>query len=156
MATNPLNMRPTELIRLMNRAGFGTILNESRLKTHRLNDINTADGKGVDLLKYAAWLTVEFFSEDDSAEKYLQRRMRETQRNAEAVRAAQDIGKLPEVQEPERKKAALDSFQKFCETYFSEVTAYLTCLDGERQRVLTEAHATSRTYASILSTGDLP
>lgn len=38
------------------------------------------------------------------------------------------------------------------ETYFSEVTAYLTCLDGERQRVLTEAHATSRTYASILST----
>ena len=42
------------------------------------------------------------------------------------------------------------------EVYFSEVAAYLTCLDGERQRVLTEAHATSRTYASILSTGDLP
>ena len=53
MATNPLNVKPTELIRLMNRAGFGTVLNESRLKTHRLNDINTADHKGVDLLKYA-------------------------------------------------------------------------------------------------------
>ena len=42
------------------------------------------------------------------------------------------------------------------ESYFSDVTSYVTCIDAERQRVLTEAHATSRTYASILSTGDLP
>ena len=121
MATNPLNMKPTELIRLMNRAGFGTVLNESRLKTHRLGDINTADGKGVDLLKYAGWLTLEYFSMDDGSEAYLKRLKKQTERNAEAVRAAQDIGHLPEVAEPERKEAAIQSFRTFCETYFGEV-----------------------------------
>jgi len=97
-------MKPTELIRLMNRAGFGTVLNESRLKTHRLNDINTADHKGIDLLKYAGWLTLEYFAVDTGGSDYLERRRRQTERNAEAVRAAQDIGQLPEVGNTARKK----------------------------------------------------
>ena len=121
MPTNPLNVKPTELIRLMNRAGFGTVLNESRLKTHRLNDINTADHKGIDLLKYAGWLTLEYFAVDNDGEVYLERKRKAAERNAEAVRAAQDIGKLPEVVDPNRKEVALHSFKLFCETYFSEV-----------------------------------
>jgi len=121
MATNPLNLKPTELIRLMNRAGFGMVLSESRLKSHRLCDINTADNKGIDLLKYAGWLTIEYFSGGTDGMAYLERKRRQAERNAEAVRAAQDIGKLPDVVDVGRKTTALESFKTFCETYFSEV-----------------------------------
>ena len=107
MAINPQNIKPTELIRLMNRAGFGTVLNESRLKTYRLNDINTADNKGVDLLKYAGWLTLQYFAVDTDGAEYLERKRKAAERNAEAVRAAQDIGKLPDVAAPNRKDDAL-------------------------------------------------
>ena len=132
MATNPLNVKPTELIRLMNRAGFGTVLNESRLKTHRLNDINTADNKGVDLLKYAGWLTLAYFAADADGTEYLERKRKAAERNAEAVRAAQDIGNLPDVADPQRKEEALRSFKEFCETYFSEIF-YLPWSDDHLQ-----------------------
>ena len=121
MPSNPLNLRPTELIRLMNRSGFGAVLSESRLKTHRLRDINTADNKGIDLLKYAGWLTLEYFSTGTGVMEYQERKRRQAEHNAEAVRAAQDIGPLPGVADVERKRASLESFKTFCETYFGDV-----------------------------------
>ncbi len=114
-------MRPATLVRRVNQAGFGTVLSERRLKTHRQSDINTSDGKSVDLLKYAAWLTFLYFRDENKTRDYNERKRKQAEKNAEEVRAAQDIGELPAVVDPERKKASLASFRAFCETYFGEV-----------------------------------
>jgi hypothetical protein len=42
------------------------------------------------------------------------------------------------------------------ESYFSDVTSYVACIDAERERVLTEAHEASTALSKLLSTGDLP
>ncbi len=121
MTSSTHNYRPTELIRLINKSGFGTVLTESRLKVHRGRDVNSSDFRTVDLAKYAAWLTEEFFREADGPLDYQEKKRRQAEKNAETVRTGQDIGVIPEVDDPDRKKAALQSFRIFCETYFSEV-----------------------------------
>ena len=42
------------------------------------------------------------------------------------------------------------------ESYFSDVTSYVACIDAERERVLAEAHEASTALSILLSTGDLP
>ncbi len=58
---------------------------------------------------------------DASKKNYAERKRRQAEHNAETVRTGQDIGEIPEVENPERKAAALSSFKTFCETYFREV-----------------------------------
>lgn len=38
------------------------------------------------------------------------------------------------------------------EAYFSAVTAYIGCLDGERTRILEDARAATEAYATLLNT----
>jgi hypothetical protein len=77
----------------------------------------------IDMFKYAAWLTLEFFKNDSSADgfDYDKHKRRTTENYADAVRSAQDIGELPAVVNPERRGEAEANFKNFCETYFSEV-----------------------------------
>ena len=119
---NPQALKPAHLMRLLNTAGFGTVLTEHRLRRHR-NRAGYSIGteKTVNLFQYAAWLTQEFFREKPVPQDYLEKKRLQTIKNNEAVRAAQDIGELPEIANPRRKEAALNSFQTFCETYFSDV-----------------------------------
>ncbi len=58
---------------------------------------------------------------DFLAQRYEEKKRKETQRNASAARAAQDIGDIPDVVDPDRRTAAVASFRVFCETYFPEV-----------------------------------
>jgi len=121
MAINPRKLRPTELIRLLVTEA-GSSLTEEQLRRHRNRAGYTiGDARTVDLLRYAAWLTLEFFKPKSKPLTYEQRKTREAQRQAEMARAAQDIGEIPAVVNPERKAKAEDSFRKFCETYFPEV-----------------------------------
>jgi len=119
---DPQSLRPSILMRLLNNAGFGVVLPEHRLRRHRnLAGFDIGTDKRINLFKYAAWLTHEFFREKSSPIDYAERRRRLTIKSAEAVRAAQDIGELPVVEHPARKNAAIRSFKIFCETYFGDV-----------------------------------
>ncbi|MDR1493061.1 MAG: phage terminase large subunit family protein [Planctomycetaceae bacterium] len=119
---NPQSIKPAVLMRMLNAAGFGTVLNEHRLRRHR-NRAGYLIGaeKTINLFKYAAWLTQEYFKPKQEPQDYLEKKRLQNLKSLEAVRAAQDIGEIPEVQNFVRKSAALASFQTFCETYFHEV-----------------------------------
>ena len=119
---NPQLLKPAALMRLLNTAGLGTVITEHRLRRHR-NRAGYIIGseKTINLFKYAAWLTHEFYREKPSSMDYFEKKRQANLKSMEAVRAAQDIGELPLVMNPSRRNTALSSFRKFCETYFSEV-----------------------------------
>ena len=54
------------------------------------------------------------------AESYEQRKKRETERLNEQARQGRDIGPIPPVKKPRRKKAAGCDFKKFCGSYFPD------------------------------------
>ena len=117
-----LCLRRRELLQMVNNCGFGNVLTIQQLRYYcDNNDIRGTNGQGVSLLRYAAMLTCEYFQPTAKPKDYIEQKRLQAERNAEAVRAAQDIGELPEVADPQRKSAAIASFKTFCETYFSEV-----------------------------------
>ena len=98
------------------------MLTEFQLRRHRNQAGYTiGDARTVDLFRYAAWLTLEYFKPKAEPLTYEEQKARQAERNAEAVRAAQDIGEIPAVADPDRKARAEGSFRFFCETYFPEV-----------------------------------
>jgi hypothetical protein len=121
-AIDPRKLRPADLLRLVNATDFGSVLTEAQLRRHRNQAGYTiGDARTVDLFRYAAWLTLEYFKPKTAPLSYEEQKARQAERNAEAVRAAQDIGELPAVVDPERKARCTASFRDFCETYFPEV-----------------------------------
>jgi hypothetical protein len=57
----------------------------------------------------------------DEAVLYNKRKERERLKQAAMSRAGRDIGDIPAVVDPERRKACLASFKLFCETYYPDV-----------------------------------
>ena len=124
MATriDPRKLRPADLLRLVNAADFGSVLTEFQLRRHRNQAGYTiGDARTVDLFRYAAWLTLEYFKPKRVPLSYEEQKARQAERNAELVRAAQEIGEIPAVVDPQRKARCGESFRLFCETYFPEV-----------------------------------
>jgi len=122
MQIDPRKLRPADLLRLVNAAGRGSVLTEFQLRRHRNEAGYTiGDARTVDLFRYAAWLTLEYFKPKAKPLSYEEQKARQAERNAEAVRAAQDIGEIPAVADPQRKVEAEGSFRFFCEMYFPDV-----------------------------------
>ena len=118
---DPRRLRPADLLRLVNGTGVAH-LPETRLRRHRNRAGYTiGDARTVDLFKYAAWLTLEYCKPKGEAGGYEQHKKRMAEQAAAEVRAAQDIGELPDVADPQRRAVACQSFRLFCETYFPEV-----------------------------------
>jgi len=119
---NPTQVKPADLIRLLNSAGFGSVLSDSTLRRHR-NAAGYAigDGKSVDLLRYAAWLMQRYLQPAAPTQSYEERKEHQRRRAAELARAGQDIGSIPPVVNPERRQQATESFRFFCERYFPDV-----------------------------------
>ena len=119
---NPRELKPAVLTRLLNSAGQGEVISERQLRRHRNRAGYTiGSARTVDLFRYAAWLTLEYFKPPPGPVDYEQQKARQAQRNADVVRAAQDIGEIPAVADPQRKMQCEQSFRAFCETYFAEV-----------------------------------
>jgi hypothetical protein len=119
---NPTRLKPAELTRLLNSAGFGEVINERTLRRHRNRAGYTiGDTKTVDLFRYAAWLTHRYLEPPKKERTYEEMRETARLRNAELARAGQDIGPIPEVVNPQRKASAVASFKTFCEVYFPDV-----------------------------------
>lgn len=119
---NPRRLKPAVLARLLNSLGEGEVINERQLRRHRNRAGYTiGDAKTVDLFRYAAWLTLEYFKPKQEPADYEEVKRRQAERNAELVRAAQDIGDIPAVADPARRARCEESFRGFCETYFADV-----------------------------------
>ena len=119
---NPRKLRPADLMRLINATRFGAVLTEAQLRRQRNQAGYTiGDTRTIDLFRYAAWLTLEYAKPKREPLSYEEQKVRQAQRNADAIRSAQDIGEIPAVADPNRKAACMRSFRLFCETYFPEV-----------------------------------
>jgi hypothetical protein len=119
---NPRRLKPAVLARLLNSLGQGEVISERQLRRHRNRAGYTiGDAKTVDLFRYAAWLTLEYHKPKEEPASYEEVKRRQAERNAELVRAAQDIGEIPAAVDPQRRAGCEESFRAFCETYFADV-----------------------------------
>ena len=124
---NPRQLRPADLLRIVNAIDIPNAdpLTESQLRRHRnragYSISDPSNPQSVDLFRYSAWLTLESVKPKSGPLSYDEQKARQAERNAEAVRSAQDIGEIPAVVDPDRKARCIASFRAFCETYFAEV-----------------------------------
>ncbi len=121
MALNPRSMRPADVVRLLNSADLGVVIDERQLYRHRMRaGFRIGDGKRVDLLRYLGWLVDQIHGPQDekSVADYEAKKEAARSRNAALARAGRDIAPMPEVVDAQRKDDARTSFRSFCETYF--------------------------------------
>ena len=126
MPINPSNMRVVDVARLLNSTPLGFVLQQARL----YRDFNRVgfriaaaeNTRNINLLKYIAWAYDEKHTprEVTGQRSYEERKNAERARQAEQSQAGRDIGDLPQVVNPERKKECERNFQLFCESYFPE------------------------------------
>ena len=127
MPINPSNMRVVDVARLLNSTAQGFVLAQARLYRdfNRVGfRIAAADNpRNINLLKYIAWTFDRKHTPatESGQRSYDDRRNAERARQAEQSLAGRDIGDLPAVVNPERKKECERNFQLFCESYFPEI-----------------------------------
>ncbi|TWT47188.1 terminase gpA endonuclease subunit [Botrimarina hoheduenensis] len=123
MATDPRQLRPSELCRYLNSTPLGAVLSERQLHRHRTRaGLRVGNERQVDLLRYTAWL-IQMRHEpkpEPAADPYQTLKERARARNATLSTAGRDIGELPAVADPARKAQAASNFQRFCEAYFPQ------------------------------------
>jgi len=127
LAVDPRNIRPGELCRLLNSTPLGEVISERQLRQHRtragMRVASASDSSRVDLLRYAAWLVGERHKPKPKPEEltgYDAHRERARARNVAMSLSGRDIGELPEVVDPDRRRKCEGSFRLFCETYFPQ------------------------------------
>ena len=122
MAIDVRQLRPTELVRLLNSTPLGEVISERQLYRHRYRaGFRIGDGRHVDLFRYVAWLVAirhDRRGRCPRAIHYEALKERARARNAALSLAGRDIGELPAVVNPERRARAETDFRFFCETYF--------------------------------------
>lgn len=126
MPLNPNSMRVVDVARLFNSTSQGFVLAQAKI----YRDFNrvgfriasSENSRNINLLKYIAWVCDEKHTGRDSngPRSYDERRDAERTRQAEQSLAGRDIGELPEVVNPQRKKECERNFRLFCECYFPE------------------------------------
>ncbi len=124
MALNPTKLKPIEIVRIVNTTPLMAVLNDRQLRRHRDRAgfrISEDGGQTVNLFKYAAWLRSELMLRQSMTPlTYEEKRNAARARNLALATAGRDIGELPEVVNPERKKRCRTNFRMFCEEYFPE------------------------------------
>ena len=121
MAIDPRKLRPSELCRLLNSTPLGEVINERQLYRHRTRaGFRIGDGRQIDLFRYVAWLVQVRHAPppEPEGDPYEKLKERARARNAAIALAGRDIGELPEIVDPARKRKAASNFQAFCESYF--------------------------------------
>ena len=103
MKVDPRNLRPAELVRLLNSTPLGEVLRPHILYRHRDRaGFHIGDGRHVDLIRYAAWLIQERRRPKPDRLEPDYEAMKESarSRNARLSKAGRDIGEIPEIQHP--------------------------------------------------------
>ncbi len=123
MATDPRQMRPSVLTRLLNSTPLGTVLDERQLHRHRSRaGYRIGDDRHVDLYRFIAYLALlrREPKREPGAADYEAMKEAARARNARLSALGRDIGVLPAVENPARKAQSASDFRFFCETYFPE------------------------------------
>jgi hypothetical protein len=124
MPLNPTKLKPIEIVRIVNTTPLNAVLNDRQLRRHRDRAgfrISDDGGQTVNLFKYAAWLRSELMVRQSMTPlSYEDKKNAARNRNLAMAMAGRDIGELPEVVNPERKKRCRTNFRMFCEEYFPE------------------------------------
>lgn len=122
MAIDPTQLKPSELVRLLNSTSLGTVAEGTKVFRHRQQAgfRISPDGRTVNLFKYLAWLVDERHREKTETEARDYEAMKESARarNAALSQAGRDIGELPAVIDSKRMEECRDNFRLFCESYF--------------------------------------
>ena len=121
MPIDPRQLRPTELVRLINSTPLGEVINERQLLRHRSRaGFRIGDDRHVDLFRYVAWLVAVCHEPKPApdGDPYEKLKGSAQARNIALSLAGRDIGELPAVVNPERKARAATDFCFFCESYF--------------------------------------
>ncbi len=135
VAIDPRQLRPGELVRLLNSTPLGEVISERQLHRHRTRAgfRVAADGDAgkVDLFRYVAWLVTTRHEALAEAARtpgegvgltgYEAMKERARSRAELLSRLGRDVGPLPAVVDPDRKRRASRSFQTFCDVYFPRV-----------------------------------
>jgi hypothetical protein len=106
----------------MNMTPLGEVLNDRQLYRHRQRaGYRIGKDRTIDLYRYVGWLYSQRHGEFrlDSPSGYDAFKEQARSRNLSLSLSGRDIAPLPEVADPDRRAAALASFQVFCETYFA-------------------------------------
>ena len=124
MPMNPTKLKPIEIVRIVNTTPLMAVLNDRQLRRHRDRAgfrISEDGGQTVNLFKYAAWLRSELMLRQSMTPlSYEEKKNAARNRNLALAMAGRDIGELPDVVNPERKKRCRTDFRMFCEEYFPE------------------------------------
>ena len=124
MPMTPTKLKPIEIVRIVNTTPLMAVLNDRQLRRHRDRAgfrISDDGGSTVNLFKYAAWLRSELMLRQSMTPlTYEEKKNAARNRNLALAMAGRDIGELPEVVNPERKKRCRTNFRMFCEEYFPE------------------------------------
>jgi hypothetical protein len=123
VAIDPRQLKPSELVRLLNSTPLGEVTSERQLYRDRQRaGFRIGDGNRVDLVRYTAWLAWERHNPKPApkGESYDQHKDRAARRSAELSAAGRDIGDLPAIADPARRTKAATNFQFFCEAYFPQ------------------------------------
>lgn len=127
MAVDPRNLRPSELLMLVNSSPAGAVLSERQLSRQRLEaGYRIGDGSRIDLFRYLAWRYDEThrFSPTTSPraagadDPYAAHAERARARQEQQSRSARDIGEIPLPRHPRAKARAKLDLAFFCKGYF--------------------------------------
>lgn len=123
---DPRKLKPVELCRLLNSTPLGPVIDAGRLGRHRnlagMRIAAKGDAQRVDLLRYTAWLfgrrRAKVSPQAAGLEGYDAVRERARERGRLLSLSGRNIGELPAVVNPRRRKRCERDFRLFCETYF--------------------------------------
>lgn len=143
VAIDPRNLRPTELIQILNSTPLGEVIKERTLRRHRQQGgYRIGDGRRLDLFRYVAWLASERHAPPPLSpppafvSAYDEVRDRAQQRSATLSRSGRDIGEVPEPVNPRRRKKSLKSLKYFLKTYFPKV--FYLAFSKDQEQVIEE------------------
>jgi hypothetical protein len=121
MAIDLTNLSQTELLQVVNATPLGAVLTRSRLRRQMdAAAYRFGDGTRIHFIKYVRWLVTENDRPRPKRVDYAEARRLQAERNRAITKAGQDIYPIPEVEDWARREAAGESFQHFCETYFTK------------------------------------
>ncbi|MFV0442552.1 MAG: hypothetical protein ACK5Q5_03170 [Planctomycetaceae bacterium] len=118
MAIDPRQLKPSELVRLLNSTPLGEVISERQLYRDRQRaGFRIGDGNRVDLVRYAAWLASERHNPKPAptGESYDQHKDRAARRSAELSAAGRDIGDLPAIADPPCARHIQELFDDACD-----------------------------------------
>src|ERR1043165_4027495 len=122
MQIDPKNLKPADLIRLLNSTPLGTVIDERQLYRHRARaGFRIGDERRVNLFRYIGWLIDEHDAPrpvSDPRADYQAMKEAAAARNRERAESGRDIGELPAIADVARKARAEEDFKFFCEVYF--------------------------------------